>query len=87
MFGELKIITSSVEVDETAFASPSVVRLIVYLLLHNKRSYTSREIADVFWRDDIEIDPAKAAGNLRTQVSRTRKEMKTFCWLPQAVII
>lgn len=75
-FGELKITSVSGVITERKLASPAIARLIVFLLLNTDHSYAAREIAEIFWRDEEEYDIDKAAGNLRTQMSRSRAELK-----------
>ncbi|MBR3999694.1 MAG: GAF domain-containing protein, partial [Clostridia bacterium] len=76
VLGELKITSASGVITERKLASPAIARLIVFLLLNTDHSYAAREIAEIFWRDEEEYDIDKAAGNLRTQMSRSRAELK-----------
>jgi len=77
MFGELRIKTAGIEVTEKEINAPDVVCMIVYLLLSGRKSCTSRDISEILKRDNMEVDFKNAAGNLRTQMSRTRKAMKS----------
>ena len=76
MFGELKIRAAGTEVTEKEINAPDVVRMIVHLLLTGRKSCTSGEIAAELYGESLDADIKNIAGNLRTQVSRTRKAME-----------
>lgn len=77
LFGELKIVTSTTVISERKLSAPAAAQLLTFLLLNQNKLYTSREIAEKFTQDNPEIDIEKMAGNIRTQVSRVRKNFSS----------
>ena len=73
LFGEVKIVTSKAVFTEKMLGAPAAVQLLTFLILNQNKLYTSRDIAERFTLDNLETDAEKMAGNLRTQISRVRK--------------
>lgn len=70
LFGELSISTSKGVLKEADFSSPSINRLISYLLISRKNAISPQEITQTLWPDDSD-NPAK---NVKGLVYRLRQK-------------
>ena len=70
LFGELSISTSKGVLKEADFSSPSINRLISYLLISRKNAISPQEITQTLWSDDSD-NPAK---NVKGLVYRLRQK-------------
>lgn len=70
LFGELSISTSKGVLKEADFSSPSISRLISYLLISRKNAISPQEITQTLWPDDSD-NPAK---NVKCLIYRLRQK-------------
>ena len=73
MFGELKITTSKGVISETELKSPTISRLLVYLVLSRRTAIAPREIQDAIWPEEECEFPGK---NIKGLVYRLQQ---AFC--------
>lgn len=70
LFDNLQVITSRGVLTDREMKSPKISRLVVYLLLHNRRPMTPHEIVSDLWPDE---DPDKASLNVKGLVYRLQQ--------------
>lgn len=70
VFDRLQVITSRGVLTDKELKSPKISRLIVYLLLHNRRPMTPHEIVSDLWPEE---DPDKASMNVKGLVYRLQQ--------------
>lgn len=70
LFDNLQIITSRGVLTDKEMKSPKISRLVVYLLLHNRRPMTPHEIVSDLWPEE---DPDKASLNVKGLVYRLQQ--------------
>lgn len=72
LFGSVEIYTKRGKLNEEILKSPKIWRLIVYMLLHPKKSHPPLEISTALWEDDV--SDSDAIGNsIRGLVRRFRQ--------------
>lgn len=72
LFSGLEIYTYQGKLDEERIKSPKICRILVYLLLHKKRSVSARELAEQIWPNDIE----GMVSGVRSLIYRFRKTFR-----------
>lgn len=75
LFGGLEIYTYQGKLNEERIKSPKLCRIIVYLLIHRKRSVSARELAENIWPDDVDTMIA----SVRSLIYRFRKVFRLIC--------
>ena len=75
LFGGLDIYTYIGKLNEERIKSPKICRIIVYLLLHKKRSISARELAEQLWPNDVE----GMIPGIRSLIYRFRKVFRLIC--------
>lgn len=75
LFSEVEIYTYHGKLNEERIRSPKICRILVYLLLHKKRSVSARELAEQIWPDDIE----GMVSGVRSLIYRFRKTFRLIC--------
>jgi len=74
LFGQLQITYNGITLTEEAIRSEMVSKLLAYILLHNERMLTVRELTDMLWGEDGGSD--NPAGALKNLVYRLRTILK-----------
>lgn len=75
LFSGLEIYTYHGKLNEERIKSPKICKILVYLLLHKKRSVSARELAEQIWPDDIE----GMVPGVRSLIYRFRKTFRLIC--------
>lgn len=75
LFGGLEIYTYQGKLNEERIKSPKICRIIVYLLIHRKRSVSAKELAENIWPDDVDTMIA----GVRSLIYRFRKVFRLIC--------
>lgn len=73
-FGQFRILYDGMELTEDAIHSEMVTKLLAYILQHNRRILTVRELSDMLWGEDGGSD--NPAGALKNLVYRLRNVLK-----------
>lgn len=74
LFGQLQIAYDGIVLTEEGIRSDMVSKLLGYILLHNKRSLSVRELTDMLWGEDGGSE--NPAGALKNLVYRLRTILK-----------
>ncbi len=92
-FGQFRIFYDGIELTEDAIHSEMVTKLLAYILQHNGRILTVRELSDMLWGEEGASDnPAGALKNLvyrlrnvlkktyHTQEQLVQTNLSAYCW-------
>ena len=71
----MEIITSKDVLREEELNSPSIIRLVTYLLLNKGTSHPARLICDAIWPDEIIDNPSKKVKALVYRLNLQLKDM------------
>ncbi len=72
LFGPIEIYTKRGKLNEEILKSPKIWRLIVYMLLHPKKSHPPLEISAALWEEDV-LDPDAIGNSIRGLIRRFRQ--------------
>lgn len=75
IFRTMEIITSKDVLREEELNSPSIIRLVTYLLLNKGTSHPARLICDAIWPDEIIDNPSKKVKALVYRLNLQLKDM------------
>ncbi len=82
IFRTVEIIVSQTIINEEELNSPSIIRLLAYLLIHKNKVHSARSICDAIWPDAIINDPGR---KIRSLAYRMNCILRDF--IPDRLII
>ncbi len=87
LFGEVEVYTDRGVLRESDLKSPKISRLLAYLTLHPKRTYSPRELAETIWPNEA-MEQNNPGQNMKYLIHRLRQmfNMISDYWLVESTV-